>query len=132
MPAALEIPYTIWSVLTAALAGLAYAFVRKELQVRAIFYGGFLIACLILIWPPYETNGQPGKIKLGLDLRGGMHLVLQVGVDDALNATIDDAVSTTRDQATRKGIVFGGAARGNATSFSVEGGEPARVKDMRD
>src|SRR5260221_1298673 len=132
MPAALENPYALWFVLTAALAGLAYTFVRKELQVRAIFYGSFLIACLILIWPPYETNGRPGKIKLGLDLRGGMHLVLQVVVDDALNATIDDAVSTTRDQATRKGIVFGGAARVNATSFSVEGVEPARVKDMRD
>ena len=132
MPAALENPYALWFVLTAALAGLSYAFVRKELQVRAIFYGSFLIACLILIWPPYETNGQPGKIKLGLDLRGGMHLVLQVVVDDALNATIDDAVQTARDQATRKGIVFGGASRVNATSFSVEGVEPARVKDMRD
>ncbi len=132
MPAALENPYTLWFVLTAALAGLAYAFVRKELQVRAIFYGGFLIACLILIWPPYERDGQPGKIKLGLDLRGGMHLVLQVVVDDALNATIDDAVQTARDQATRKAIVFGSASRVNATSFAVEGVEPARVKDMRE
>ena len=132
MPAALENPYALWFVLTAALAGLAYAFVRKELQVRAVCYGGFLIACLILIWPPYDRDGQPGKIKLGLDLRGGMHLVMQVVVDDALNATIDDAVSTARDQATRKGIVFGGASRVNATSFSVEGVEPARVKDMRD
>jgi preprotein translocase subunit SecD len=132
MPAALENPYALWFVLTAALAGLAYAFVRKELQVRAIFYGGFLIACLILIWPPYERDGQPGKIKLGLDLRGGMHLVLQVVVDDALNATIDDAVQTARDQATRKAIVFGSASRVNATSFAVEGVEPARVKDMRE
>jgi preprotein translocase subunit SecD len=132
MPAALENPYALWFVLTAALAGLAYAFVRKELQVRAVLYGAFLIACLILIWPPYERNGEPGKIKLGLDLRGGIHLVLQVVVDDALNATVDDAVQTARDQATRKGIAFGGASRVNATSFSVEGVEPARVKDMRD
>src|SRR5260221_11608764 len=132
MPAALEIPYTIWSVLTAALAGLAYAFVRKELQVRAFFYGGFLIACLILIWPPYERDGQPGKIKLGLDLRGGMHLVLQVVVDDALNATIDDAVQTARDQATRKAIVFGSASRVTATSFPVEGAELRRATDRRE
>ncbi|HSB60774.1 MAG TPA: protein translocase subunit SecD, partial [Vicinamibacteria bacterium] len=32
----------------------------------------------------------------------------------------------------RKGIGFGAAARVNATSFSVEGVEPARVKDMRE
>ncbi len=63
------------------------------------------------LWPPYERDGKPGKIKLGLDLRGGIHLVLQVVVDDALNATIDDAVQTARDQARRKGIVFTGAQR---------------------
>ena len=132
MPSALENPYALWLLLTAALAGLAYAFVRKELQVRAVAYGAFLAACLILIWPPYERDGQPGRIKLGLDLRGGIHLVLQVVVDDALNATIDDAVQTVRDQASRKGIGFGSASRVNATSFSVEGVEPARVKDMRE
>jgi preprotein translocase subunit SecD len=132
MPPALENPYTLWLVLTAALAGLAYAFLRKELLVRAVLYGAFLIACLIMIWPPYERNGVPGKIKLGLDLKGGIHLVLQVVVDDALNATIDDAVQTTRDQATRKGIVLSAVSRVNATSFSVAGVEPARIKDMRD
>jgi len=132
MPPALENPYALWFVASAALAGLAYAFVRKELRVRAILYGSFLIACLIAIWPPYDRDGQPGKIKLGLDLRGGIHLVLQVVVDDALNATIDDAVQTSREQATRKGIVFQTIERVSPTSFSVAGVEPARVKDMRD
>ena len=31
---------------------------------RAVLYGSFLIACLVAIWPPYERNGEPGKIKL--------------------------------------------------------------------
>jgi preprotein translocase subunit SecD len=30
------------------------------------------------IWPPYGRNGEPGKIRLGLDLQGGTYLVLQV------------------------------------------------------
>jgi preprotein translocase subunit SecD len=132
MPPALENPYALWFVASAALAGLAYAFVRKELRVRAILYGTFLIACLIAIWPPYERDSQPGKIHLGLDLKGGIHLVLQVVVDDALNATIDDAVQTAREQATRKGIVFQKMERQSPTSLAVEGVEPARVKDMRD
>ncbi len=132
MPPALENPIALWLVMSVALAGLSYAFIRKELRIRASVYGAFLLACLVLIWPPFERNGVPGKIKLGLDLRGGMHLVLQVVVDDALNATIDDAVQTTRDQATRKGIVFASAQRVSPTSFSVEGVEPARTKDMRD
>ncbi len=132
MPPALENPLVQWLVASAALAGLSYAFIRKELQVRAVVYGSFLAACAVLIWPPFEVGGVPGKIKLGLDLRGGMHLVLQVVVDDALNATVDDAVQTARDQATRKGIVFASAQRASPTSFSVDGVEPARAKDMRD
>lgn len=132
MTPALQSPITLWLILTAALAGLVYAFVRQELRVRAIGYGAFLIACGVLVWPPYETDGEPGRIHLGLDLRGGIHLVLQVVVDDALNATVDDAVATARDQGTRKGIQYGSVQRKDATSFTVSGVEPARVKDMRD
>jgi len=131
MPPALQNPVALWFVLSAALAVACYFGLRPELRVRAVLYGSFLIACLVAIWPPYGKDGQPGKIHLGLDLRGGIHLVLQVVTDDALNATIDDAVQTVRDQATRKGIAFGSAQRVDATSFSLEGVEPARVKDAR-
>jgi preprotein translocase subunit SecD len=132
MPPALQNPVTLWLLLTAALAGLVYAFMRPELRWKAIGYGSFLLACAVAVWPPYERNGVPGRIHLGLDLRGGIHLVLQVVVEDALNATVDDAVTTARDQAGRKGIQFGAVQRVSPTSFSVEGTEPARVKDMRD
>jgi preprotein translocase subunit SecD len=132
MPSALENPFVLWLVLTAALAGIAYAFIRPELRVRAIAYGGFLLACGVLFWPPYDLNGTPGKLRLGLDLRGGMHMVMQVVIDDALNATVDDAVQTTRDQATRKGITYTSVSRTSPTTFAVEGVEPARVKDVRD
>jgi preprotein translocase subunit SecD len=132
MPPALQNPITLWLLLTAALAGLVYAFMRPELRWKAIGYGSFLLACTVAVWPPYERNGVPGRIHLGLDLRGGIHLVLQVVVEDALNATVDDAVTTARDQAARKGIQVGTVQRVSPTSFSVEGTEPARVKDMRD
>jgi len=132
MPPALQNPLTLWLLLTAALAGLVYAFMREELRVKAIAYGSFLLACVVAVWPPYERAGTPGKIHLGLDLRGGIHLVLQVVVEDAWNATVDDAVTTARDQATRKGIQIGPVSRVTPKSFTVEGTEPARVKDMRD
>ena len=45
---------------------------------RAVLYASLLIACVAAIWPPYARNGEPGRIKLGLDLRGGTYLVLQV------------------------------------------------------
>ena len=49
-----------------------------SLRWRAVLYGAFLVACWMAVWPPFERNGTPGKLKLGLDLRGGTHLVLQV------------------------------------------------------
>src|SRR5436190_23127917 len=106
MPPALQNPRVLWFVLTVALAALAYATVRKELRIRLVAYGAFLLACLVAAWPPYGHDGQPGKIKLGLDLRGGIHLVLQVVTDDALNATLDDAVLSSRSQLTSRGIAF--------------------------
>jgi len=132
MPPALQNPIALWLLLTAALAGLVYAFMRPELRWRAIGYGSFLLACAVAIWPPYDRDGVPGQIRLGLDLRGGIHLVLQVVVEDAWNATVDDAVTTARDQASRKGIQVAAVQRTSPTAFSVEGIEPARVKDMRD
>ena len=128
----LQNPVILWLLLSAALAGLVYAFMRPDLRVRAIAYGAFLLACAVTIWPPYERNGEPGRIQLGLDLRGGIHLVLQVVIEDALNATVDDAVTIAREQGTRQGIQYGSVQRIDATSFEVEGVEPARVKDMRD
>ena len=54
MPPALQNPITLWLLLTAALAGLVYAFMRPELRWKAIGYGAFLLACAVAIWPPYE------------------------------------------------------------------------------
>jgi preprotein translocase subunit SecD len=132
MPPALQNPFVLWLVLSAALAAAVYFGMRRELRVKAVLYGSFLIACLVAIWPPYEREGQPGKIRLGLDLRGGMHLVLQVQTDDALVQTVDDAVQTVREQGTRQGITLASVQRVSPQSFAVEGVEIARVKDMRD
>ncbi|MET0556756.1 MAG: hypothetical protein ABW221_27195, partial [Vicinamibacteria bacterium] len=132
MPPVFQNPIMLWAALTIALATAAYFGVRKELRVRATLYGSFLLACLVALWPPYDRAGQEGKIRLGLDLKGGIHLVMQVMTDDALTATVDDQVQLARDQANRKGIVYGSMQRDTPTSFKVEGVEPARVKDMRD
>ncbi len=132
MPPALQNPFLLWFILTAALAVAVYFGVRRELRARAVAYGAFLLACLVAIWPPHQRGDEPGKIKLGLDLKGGMHLVMQVKTEGALSATIDDSVATARNQASSKGIVFASAQRVDNTSFVMEGVEPARVRDVRD
>jgi preprotein translocase subunit SecD len=126
MPPALQNPFVLWFVLTAALATAAYFGVRRELRVRATLYGAFILGCVVAMWPPRD------KIHLGLDLKGGIHLVMQVVTDEALSAITGDQVAVARDQANRKGIVFSSIQAVDSTSFAVEGVEPARVKDMRD
>ncbi len=132
MPPALQNPFVLWFVLTVALAVASYFGVRKELRPRATVYGSFILACVVAMWPPYGKDDKPGKIHLGLDLKGGIHLVLQVVTDDALNATIGDAVGNARTQTSAKGIQVAGVKALGPTSFAVEGVEPARVKDVRD
>ena len=137
MPETLQNPVAQWFLATAVLAALSYMFVRRELRVRATAYGSFLVACIVAFWPPHTrvVDGKeiPGKVRLGLDLQGGIHIVMQVVTDDALAAVVDDSVQTVREIATRKGITIGGVQRGgNNTSLVVEGVEPARVKDLQD
>jgi preprotein translocase subunit SecD len=132
MPQSLQNPVVLWLALTAALAGLVYAFMRPELRMKAVLYGAFLLACGVAVWPPYATEAGPGKIRLGLDLRGGSHFVLRVKTDDALVATVDDALQTARDQVARKGISVARVERTGPSSYAVQGIEPARVKDVRD
>ncbi len=132
MPPAFENPLLVWFLLTVALAVLGHLFLRKELRVRATLFGSLLLASLVTLWPPYDTDEQPGRLRLGLDLRGGMHLVLQVVTDDALKATLDDALQQTRSEVLRKGVPIGNSGAIGTTSFFIEGIGAARVKDVRE
>jgi len=46
------------------------------------------------------------NIHLGLDLRGGTHLILQVQVNDAINIDSDNAVETLKEQLNKRKIAF--------------------------
>jgi preprotein translocase subunit SecD len=51
--------------------------------------------------------GLQQNIHLGLDLRGGTHLILQVQVNDAVNAETDQTIERLKDVLKKKNIVFG-------------------------
>ena len=118
-------PLLLWLVLSIVVGALIFQFLRKELRTRGILYASFLIACFVSMWPVNE------KIKLGLDLKGGMHLVLKVSTDDALKATVSDAVSLATSELTRAGMPTAKIRSTDTAVFVVEGIEPARMKDAR-
>lgn len=81
------------------------------------FRSGLILACLLLSFfaiaptlmqgslPQWWTNTF-GPIHLGLDLQGGMHLVLGVDVDKAVESRIDTIIDQTEAQLREKDIIF--------------------------
>jgi len=70
---------------------------------RNLLYRGLLILVVVAIaaisaWPLED------KINLGLDLRGGMHLVLEVQTADAVKSEIDNAMERIVQDARDEGI----------------------------
>src|ERR1035437_7879964 len=51
--------------------------------------------------------GVQQNIHLGLDLRGGTHLVLQVQVNDAINAETDQTIERLKDALNKKNLTYG-------------------------
>lgn len=60
-----------------------------------------VVLAAVAVYPPEE------RIKLGLDLRGGIHLVMKVHTDDTLEAELEDAALRLRDQAADEGMELG-------------------------
>src|SRR4030043_432284 len=67
----------------------------------------FLVPTLIDPLPKWWTKVLPAeKIHLGLDLRGGMHLLLEVEVQKAVESALDKYASDIKDTLTKKDIAF--------------------------
>jgi preprotein translocase subunit SecD len=96
----------------------------------SLLWRGILIIALLAValWSALPLKE---KIKLGLDLRGGMHLVLAVNVDDALKAETERDMQRVIDLAADEDIQLTGERLSN-TRFQVSGfgaGEPAKIQD---
>ncbi len=64
------------------------------------------------------------RIKLGLDLRGGSHLVLQVQVDEAIGQRCDQAVDFLTKQVREKHVIVGDIRRVDDTHIEVDNVDP--------
>jgi preprotein translocase subunit SecD len=70
---------------------------NRNLLWRGLLILAVTLICVALAYPPKK------KINLGLDLQGGMHLVLQVHTEDALRAETDSDMARLLDQAKEQG-----------------------------
>ena len=80
----------------------------------------------LAIYPPEE------RIRLGLDLEGGVHMVLRVQTDDALNVESETAAEQLGEQLELQGITTASVVAVEPTTIRVEGVPPERDAEFRD
>jgi preprotein translocase subunit SecD len=82
-----------------------------KIRGRAIFILVVVVACIVgIIGLPKNVNelkeSLHNRIHLGLDLKGGTNLILQVQVEDALNITADETLERAKDELKARNIPF--------------------------
>src|SRR5215813_5779407 len=93
----------------------------RNLRTRSVIIAIITALCLIVMFGPWHKTSKtaadffkPSKlkenlsenIKLGLDLRGGTHLVMQVQADDAIKHITDGNVGKAEAELKKLGIPF--------------------------
>lgn len=98
----------------------------KNLRWKFLIIGAVIVIAAWAVIPPKD------KIKLGLDLKGGVHLVLQVKTDDALKVETDTAASQLQEALKSASPAIAGAVKVSGISeFQVEGVPAASEQQFR-
>ena len=113
---------------------------NSQLKWKFIFIALVILACIygLVGLPDFPTSGAAVKnnfadrIKLGLDLKGGSHLVLQVQIDEAIGFRCDQAVDQLSKQTRDKNIVVGEIRRVDNQHILVRDVAPASVNSFKD
>jgi preprotein translocase subunit SecD len=114
---------------------------RKNLTGKAILIIAILLVFVFGIFGiPNGVSGQAWKdaltkrISLGLDLKGGTHLVLQVMVDEAVGAETDNALGRLQSDLQAAGVSVGSILKPNPsdpTTIQISGVPANKSGDAR-
>jgi preprotein translocase subunit SecD len=116
---------------------------NKNLLWKLALIVGILLVFLFGIFGiPQSFSGQglltamTNRIHLGLDLRGGTHLILQVQVNDAVNIDSDVAMETLKEQLNKRKIAFADISKPDPQNAPdkvvIKGVSPEGRKDLLD
>jgi preprotein translocase subunit SecD len=111
---------------------------RRRVGLRIAIVALVIIGSLIYLYPPRAVRSWiyghdfparsggllPPTINLGLDLQGGIHLVMGVDLDKAVESQVDRAGAPVRSALERKGIAVGRVQRRGTTDLVVELASP--------
>ncbi len=93
----------------------------KNLSWRVITVVAVIIAAIVYLLPTLVPGMWPHKkINLGLDLQGGMHLVMEVDTEKAVESTIDRMLEELRGSLKREHIRYTFLERVKGAKISVK------------
>lgn len=98
---------------------------NKNLRWRVIT---ILAVAAIAVWAFYPPRE---KVRLGLDLKGGVHLVLRAQTDDALKLETETTAERLKEVLRERGISVTSIQPVDPASFRVEGVPPAQDAEVR-
>jgi len=90
----------------------------KNLRWKVLIILGVVALAVWSFYPPSQ------KVRLGLDLKGGVHLVLRVQTDDALRLETQTTADRLTEQLKTANINTSGVTVNGPTSFTVNGISP--------
>ena len=97
----------------------------KNTQWKLLAIVAVAVLSVVSIYPPQE------KIRLGLDLAGGVHMVLRVQTDDALRVDTETRAEQLGEQLGLQGIVVTSVAAVDPTTIRIEGVPQDRDAEFR-
>lgn len=107
----------------------------KVITVVALFAIFFAIGVYPILASYYNLPApqwlKDKQLKLGLDLKGGVHLVLRVHTDEALQIAATTTVEQLREALRTAGVTPGSLRVESPTAFRVEGVPQDRDADFR-
>jgi preprotein translocase subunit SecD len=113
---------------------------NPNLKWKALFIVAVVVVCIYVLigTPTFPTSLQQIKdnfshqIKLGLDLQGGTHLILQVQVQEAIAQETDQTVDRLISQLRGKDIHYDEIRRVDDTHILVRNLDSAQLSNFRD
>ncbi len=115
---------------------------KKNLLWKVIFIAAVMLVFLAgIVGIPTSLSGRAllagiqNRIHLGLDLKGGTHLILQVKVSDAVNADSEQALERLKDLFRKRNITYADITKPDPQNqpdrIVIKGVPPASTTDLR-
>jgi preprotein translocase subunit SecD len=115
---------------------------NKNLLTKTVLIIGVLIVFVFgIVGIPSSFTGAglaqaiQNRIHLGLDLKGGTHLILQVQVNDAINADTDRDIERLKDALKKSNVAFGEISKPDPQNhpelIAIKGVPPEQSSDLR-